>query len=66
MASVTLQNKTFGVLLLGIKNEQNASVVDTLRIRAREQLAGLDPSRLTVYTQGLIRKGLISIKTELE
>lgn len=65
MAALTIQNQTFGLITIGLKNALNANLVDAVRIPARGRLTGVDNTRLTVYTEGLARKGLISLRSEI-
>lgn len=64
MAAVTLQNKTFGLLNIGLKNVSDPSITDSVRLPSRGRLTGVNVARLTDYTQGLIRKGIISLRPE--
>jgi hypothetical protein len=65
MAAVTIQNQTFGLITIGLKNALNANLVDAVRLPPRGRLNGVANTRLTTYTEGLARKGLISLRSEI-
>jgi hypothetical protein len=65
MAAVTIQNQTFGLITIGLKNALNANLVDAVRLPPRGRLNGVANTRLTAYTEGLARKGLISLRSEI-